>query len=106
MPKWLELRVNSYLITNNENYKNSSRKIGALNLNNLYNQDKSNKLVTSGNYDAFKYADPKKKYEKYKEPSMFTMDYKKYGGLEDILDLKKLEMMKAYDTGSIKIHKI
>jgi len=37
---------------------------------------------------------------------MFTMDYKKYGGLEDILDLKKLEMMKAYDTGSIKIHKI
>ena len=79
-----------------------------MNLSNLYNQETKNNpnLNGSGKYDPFKYSDPKNKYDKYKEPSFFTMDYKEYGGLEDIYDMKKVELMKSYDIGSIKITKV
>ena len=108
MPKWLKNKVNAYIIKNNEFYQKSSKRIGPMNLNNLYNSNlkNENKTIISGNYDPHKYADPKKKFDKYKEPSFFSMDHKQYLGLEDVIDLKKLDKMKSYDTGSIKVYKI
>ena len=108
MPKWLVNKVNAYIISNNEFYQKSSKRVGPLNLSNLYNRKINNdqKTINTGQSDPYKYADPKKKYDKYQEPSYFAMDHQDYLGLEDIYDLKKLDKLKSYDNGSIKIYKI
>jgi hypothetical protein len=79
-----------------------------LNLNNLYrgtvSGDKS--IVVSGDYHIFKYSDPKKKFDKYKDPSIWAIDHKEDGGLSEVANFQNLDKYKAYDTNNIQFHKI
>ena len=79
-----------------------------MNLANLYKNrvDNDQSVIRGDLADPYKYASAETKYDKYKDPSIFSVDYKEFKGLEDVYDMKKFDVLKAYDTGKIKVYKI
>lgn len=86
LPTWVESRVNKYLVHHSADYAATVSMIGPVNVASVYRKD-------LGKDALFDTHGVQTKYDSYKAPSVWAIDYLPFKGLEEIVDLKKFTLL-------------
>ncbi len=93
--------MREYLLSNNESYKRAIKNTGPINAAEIYKiKEQERESIDIPVSEWWKYSN---KYERYKIPSFFAKDHKKYKGLEDIIDSEKLNKIPHVFINSIQV---